>query len=246
MSIKQKLKNYPSLYIFIVQVLNSVNYFTLRFKILFPRYKLSENWRKRLERVKESPANHKINHVQDAGKIKSDHQVMHNGLKITLGSYYDYGNTVLIRENKGVHEPEEEFAFQEVLKHIPKGGCMLELGSYWAYYSMWFAREVKNARCVMIEPDPHKMNFGKLNFKLNRLLGTFDLGFMNEIADLSHSIPTYSVDYLVEKYDLRFIDILHSDIQGYELNMLKGAAQTLRAGKIGYVFISTHSNSKFK
>ena len=134
MSIKQRLKNHTGLYTFILQILNSVNYFTLRFKFLFPKYKLSETWRLRMEKVMHSSDNKKIVHVPGAGKINNDHQVMHNGLKITLGSYYDYGMTVLIRENKGVHEPEEEYAFQEILKSIPAGGCMLELGSFWAFY----------------------------------------------------------------------------------------------------------------
>jgi hypothetical protein len=36
--------------------------------------------------------------------------------------------------------------------------------------------------------------------------------------------------------------MLHSDIQGYEFEMLLGAEKTFREKKIGYVFISTHSN----
>ena len=36
--------------------------------------------------------------------------------------------------------------------------------------------------------------------------------------------------------------LLHSDIQGYELEMLSGASNSLAAGKINYIFISTHSD----
>jgi hypothetical protein len=242
MNIKQRLKNRPAFYNLILRVLNSVNYFNIRFNLTYPKYKLNDTWRKRIEIVKASSDNNKIDYAENAGMIFKNHQVMHNGLKITLGSYYDYGNTMLIEQNKGVHEPQEEYVFQEVLKNIPDGGCMLELGSYWAFYSMWFASSVKNANCFMIEPDPHKMNFGKLNFKLNKLKGTFDLGFIDQHTNLKSSIPFYSVDYLFKKHNLNFIDILHSDIQGFEYKMLLGAEETINANKIRFIFVSTHSN----
>src|SRR5690349_12506355 len=147
MGLKQKLKNRPALYTGILSVLNLVDYFNIRFRMLFPKYQITPIWKQRADLVKLSSDNSKIHHVSDAGAVKHDHQVMHNGLKISLASYYDYGNTILIRDNKGVHEPQEEFVFQEVLKHVPENGTMLELGSFWAFYSMWFANDVKGARC---------------------------------------------------------------------------------------------------
>ena len=242
MSLKQKIKNYPRLYQFLFYFLHSFRYFDKRFWIYFPKYRMTEFWRKRTDVIKLCPDNQKIKIVDHAGKIYRHYQLMHNGLRIRLGSYYDYGNTMLLQETNGVHEPQEEFAFQEILKAIPEGGVMMELGSFWAFYSMWFASVVKNARCVMIEPDPHKINFGKLNFKLNNLKGVFDLGFISDHDQLKTSIPTYSVDYLVKKHSIEFLDVLHSDIQGYELKMLHGASTVLKNKKIGLLFISTHSN----
>jgi hypothetical protein len=242
MSLKQKLKNRPAFYTTVLSVLNAIDYFNIRFRWAFPKYKITETWKRRAELVRQSPDNDRIHHIAGAGQIHHDHQVMHNGLKISLASYYDYGNTVLIRDNRGVHEPQEEYVFQEILKHMPEGGTMLELGSFWAFYSMWFAHDVKNAQCYMVEPDPHKMNFGKLNFKLNGLKGTFDLGFIDGRGTLSAPIPTYTVDYLVAKHRIPVLNILHSDIQGYEANMLRGAEESLRKKRIGYIFISTHSN----
>ncbi len=242
MSLKSKIKRIPKLYQLLLNILNSVGYFDKRFRYYFPKYKITEIWRKRTELVKLSPDNQKIEIAENAGKVFHDYQLMHNGLKITLGSYYDYGNTVLLQENKGVHEPQEEFAFQEVLKIILDGGSMLELGSFWSFYSMWFASRIKDAKCIMVEPDPHKLNFGKLNFKLNNLQGAFELGFIDQESNLSKPIPNYSVDDIFEKHKIKFLDILHSDIQGYELKMLKGSERALSQKKIGFVFISTHSN----
>jgi hypothetical protein len=246
MSLKQKIKNLPALYNAILAVLNGLDYFNRRFHRSFPKYKVSPHWQKRIDTVKTSPDNNRLPHVADAGNIFPDHQLMANGLKITLGSYYDYGNTHLLKENKGVHEPQEEYAFAEVLKHVKPGSAMMELGSYWAFYSMSFAKEVQNARCVMIEPDPHKMNFGKLNFKLNGFSGVFDLGFITDKTNLKPSIPFYSVDFLLKKHSISHLSILHSDIQGFELKMLEGASNALQKQSIDYFFISTHSNELHK
>lgn len=241
MGFKQILKMYPKAYESLLKVLGGVDYFNKRFRKKYPDYSLDDSWEKRIEIVKSSNDNSRINVVKDAGKVFHDYQLMHNGLKISLGSYYNYGNTRLLVENNGVHEPQEEFVFQEVLKGMRKGATMMELGSYWAFYSLWFNKEVENAQCFMVEPDPHKMNFGKLNFKLNNFKGVFDYGFISDEPILKNRIPTLSVDFLVKKHKIEFLDVLHSDIQGYELKMLQGAKETLASDKVGYVFISTHS-----
>lgn len=242
MGFKQKIKGYPWIYNSLLFFLNSTNYFNRRFNKVFPRYTVSPYWRARIDKVKQSSDNNKIQHVRDAGKIFPGYQLMHNGIRITLGSYYDYGNTHLLVENKGVHEPQEEYVFQQVLPFIREGGTMMELGSYWAFYSLWFASVVKRARCMMIEPDPHKMNFGKLNFKLNALNGEFRLGFIDGYTNEGPAIPFYNVDHLMKLFRVDFLDILHSDIQGYEFKMLQGAKSALSNKKVGYIFISTHSN----
>ncbi|HMJ67468.1 MAG TPA: FkbM family methyltransferase [Cyclobacteriaceae bacterium] len=242
MGIKQKIKNLPWLYNTLLFFLNSTNYFNRRFHQAFPKYLVSPYWRARIDKVRQSADNKKINRVTDAGKVFPEYQLMHNGIKITLGSYYDYGNTHLLIENEGVHEPQEEYVFQQILPFIREGGTMMELGSYWAFYSLWFASIVKNAKCFMIEPDPHKMNFGKLNFKLNGRDGQFRLGFIDGFTNTNPGIPVYDVDFLMKSSGIDFLDILHSDIQGYELKMLKGAREALSTKKVGYAFISTHSN----
>ena len=242
MGFKQRLKNWPFLYQSILTVLNFTRYFDIQFNRKFPRYRPSPYWQKRIDIVKQSPDNARLHRVADAGRVFADHQLMHNGLQISLGSYYDFGNTVLLQENQGVHEPQEELVFERVIASMPPNAAMMELGSYWAYYSMWFASRVANAQCFMIEPDPHKMNFGKLNFQRNGLKGTFKLGFISDHTNYRSSIPTLHVDELMTNFRINFLHILHSDIQGYELAMLRGAERAIADKKIGYFFISTHSN----
>ena len=51
---------------------------------------------------------------------------------------------------------------------------MIELGSYWAYYSLWFASQVKDAQNYLIEPDPRRLEIGRKNFELNNKIGFLD------------------------------------------------------------------------
>src|SRR4051812_19216400 len=121
MGLKQKIKNLPWLYNSILALLNGVNYFDWQFHRRFRKYKLTPYWAQRIATVKASADNQRLGHVPDAGKVFTDHQLMGNGLKITLGSYYDYGNTHLLIENGGVHEPQEEYAFEKIISVIPPG-----------------------------------------------------------------------------------------------------------------------------
>jgi Methyltransferase FkbM domain len=200
-----------------------------------------EFWQRRIEIVLESPDNKSIERVPDAGNIKGDVQLMHNGVKVHVGSYYGDGNTVLLHRNRGVHEPQEEFSFDSILEFIPRGGVMLELGAFWGFYSMTFLHKVDGGRCFLVEPDKHALLSGKNNFKLNKLKGKFFNFFISDIST-SGDVPTITVTEFLQRNEISHLSILHSDIQGYELKMLVGANAYLKTGKIDYVFISTHSN----
>jgi hypothetical protein len=202
---------------------------------------LEESWIDRIEVVVKAPDNLLIDRVSDAGAILGDAQIMHNGIKINVGSYYGDGNTALLFKNKGVHEPQEERAFEEVLKYIPEGAIMLELGSFWAFYSMTFLKSIKDGKSYLIEPDKHALLSGQNNFRLNGLNGQFFNYFISDVSD-SGLVPLISVSDFFKEQKLNHINILHSDIQGYELKMLEGADELLLSGKIDYLFISTHSN----
>lgn len=198
-------------------------------------------WEYRINTVLSSPDNSKINSCKDGGTLKGNYLIMHNGLKIDPLSYYGYPLLKMMLQNRSIHEPQEEFVFQEVLKEMPHTATMLELGAYWSYYSMWFNKKVDNPINYMIEPE--NIQSGINNFKLNRLKGYFFQYFISDHPSINEDgSETISVDSFVEKKQIGFIDILHSDIQGYEYLMLQGATRLLSEKKIGYVFISTHSN----
>lgn len=193
-----------------------------------------------------------IEKVEDAGVIDSNNMVvLHNGNKVPYvgnNSYYNNFSDILVI-NRGVHEPLEEFCFQELLKKINTDSpVMLELGSYWSHYSMWFLQKKINGISYMVEPDLENMESGIFNFKTNGYTGNFinqSVGSINPIHNKINDKQTkdlgFNVDKFVNDYKIEKITVLHSDIQGAEINMLNGSKKSLSSYSIDYLFISTHS-----
>lgn len=200
-----------------------------------------DNWPERTRQVMACPDNPFIPRVPSAGRVDGGVQIMHNGLKVRAGSYYGQEPIRLLQCNRGVHEPQEERVFQEVLKKIPPGAAMLELGAYWSFYSMWFCSVVPGARAFMVEPFAANLAEGKANFSLNNLKGHFTHAWVGVAAGVApDNVPVVSVDDLAATHGLEEIALLHSDIQGAELDMLKGGEKILGRNQVAYTFISTH------
>ena len=50
---------------------------------------------------------------------------------------------------------------------MPEAPVMIELGAYWAHYSMWLKSVRPQARVVMVEPDREHIAVGGANFQRN-------------------------------------------------------------------------------
>lgn len=199
----------------------------------------------RLKDVTSSPDLSRIKRVPNAGKIVGNDQIMHNGLIVGLGSFYgEEFHQKVIYYGQGVHEPQEEYIYGEVLKHIKPGSCMLELGAYWGFYSMWFQKEIANAKTILVEPDMVNLQMGRLNYLLNGFKGHFLQGFLGDKPGGLNllSAPVLTVDEIFKTEQISHLHMLHSDIQGAEYQMLLGAKNSFKNRLIDYCFISTHSN----
>ena len=196
--------------------------------------KKGQSFEERFIDIISDPNNIFINRCIDAGKLENNYVIMHNGIKVIKDGYYGDFSQILIL-NKGCHEPAEERLFELILKDIPENGTMIELGSYWAFYTIWFNKFVKNAKNYCIEPELNNLNLGKKNCEINNIINVdFTQGFIgNSNINLNNFVLEKNIDY---------IDILHSDIQGYELEMLEDIKDLLKNNKIKYLFISTHSD----
>ncbi|MFT0861110.1 FkbM family methyltransferase [Ancylobacter sp. G4_0304] len=188
----------------------------------------------RFREIVSDPLNLLIRREPAAGTVEDGHVCLHNGNRVAVRgphSYYSAFSDILIF-NRGVHEPLEEFVFQELMPRLPEAPIMIELGAYWAHYSMWLKRLHPAARVIMVEPESENLAAGQYNFATNGYEGEFIQAFVGS----GH----FDVDPFLDAQGLDRIDILHSDIQGYEAQMLKGARAALDARRVDYLFVSTH------
>jgi hypothetical protein len=226
-------------------IMNPIRNYTLHkhYLSLLPLNELDKEskdlWLERIRKVKVSSDNAKINTISNSGKLKDGKLTMHNGIVIDPLSYYGAPVMRMLMENNAIHEPQEEYVFQEVLKCMPENATMLELGCYWGFYSMWFASKIKGAKNFLI--DNHDgIARAQSNFKMNGLKADFMTGYIGKDNPES-SITITNVDRICKEKGISFLDILHSDIQGFELEMLETASGMITKRAIGFIFISTHS-----
>ncbi|MCK9304072.1 MAG: hypothetical protein M0P27_01580 [Bacteroidales bacterium] len=198
------------------------------------------DWDSRIADVLSAPDNLRIERVADAGKISGNTITMHNGVKVFAGSYYGDGMLELLIKNRGVHEPQEELIFSWVIDTLPENCTMVELGAYWSFYSLSLLKKRPNAMCWMVEPVKRNLASGILNFKLNECNGVFVNAGVG--AAPSRFPRVVSVDALCKDHGIDILDVLHADIQGQELNMLRGAVEMLSNNMVKWLFISTHSD----
>ncbi|WJR66045.1 FkbM family methyltransferase [Neorhizobium sp. CSC1952] len=199
-------------------------------------FQKAEIYIERYREIISDPLNLLIEKDPYAGYVDKNLVTLHNGNRVPIEgdlAYYKEFSDILII-NRGVHEPLEEFCFQQMLKKLKKPSpLMLELGSYWAHYSMWLLKTHVSARCYMVEPDQTNIECGINNFKINNYKGEFIKSFVGK--------SSFQVDEFMREKAFDSLDILHSDIQGYEVEMLEGATGLLSRKGASYVFISTHS-----
>jgi Methyltransferase FkbM domain len=189
----------------------------------------------RFREVISDPLNVLIKRDYRAGRVENGMVWLHNGNLVPfVGKQAYYGRfSELLVINRGVHEPLEEFAFQELMQIMPQAPMMLELGAYWGHYSMWLKRTRPNSKVILVEPVKENIDVGKANFKRHG----FQANFILSPVDKHH----FQVDRFLMELGYPRLNILHSDIQGYEVEMLQGATESFRRQLIDYTFISTHS-----
>lgn len=222
---------------------------------------LSSDEMKRIEMTVRCADSSEIPKVWNAGEYGSDEhgpfQVMHNGITITKDCYQGPWMSKVIELLRGHHEPQEELAFHEVLKTLKKypshfqGHSILELGSFWGYYSLWFAKEFPESTVVCLEPDLQHLEVGKQNFLRNGVSGNFINAKIARESKLrsrficpsdgnERFVEALSFSSVLEKADLTEVDIVHVDVQGAEIDLLLDLSNVLQKTQIRFIFVSTH------
>lgn len=193
--------------------------------------------RGRFREVIADPLNLLIERDPRAGLVVDGWVWTHAGLRVRIdGPAAYYGNfSDILATNRGVHEPLEELAFQQWLRRAPGAPVMLELGAYWAHYSMWLKSVHPQAQVTMVEPEAQNLAAGRGNFEANGLSGTFIQDFVGH--------GRFVVDDWLAASGTARLDLLHADVQGYEGELLDGCARALAEGRIDRLFVSTHSQA---
>jgi len=185
-------------------------------------------YQSRFNLIMSDPLNAMIPRVAGAGDCTDGIITMHNGLKVYDQSYYQSFSDIL-KLNGGVHEPSEEYVFGKIIdRYRGKSPVMVELGSYWAFYSMWMKLVAPDAQTICIDVDPECLQIGMKHYDLNGFGGLF-----KQCRIGSSGIPVSGR-----------IDLLHCDIQGDEVEMLRSEAGRFNRSMIDYVFLSTHTLTK--
>jgi FkbM family methyltransferase len=178
-------------------------------------------------------------------------QLMHNGVRVFAGGYHGAPMIEIIRRLRGHHEAQEERVFHEVVSRLPANATMLEVGCFWAYYSLWFSHGQTGRQNFLTEPVAWKRRLAELNFALNEKSITVDPYYISTpqatLAQTTGADDTalrgaqpITLDTYLELKAIDRLAILHADIQGAELALLQGGTQALQAHRIDYLFLSTH------
>jgi hypothetical protein len=98
---------------------------------------------------------------------------------------------------------------------------------------MWMKRLRPRSRVFLVEPMEENIAVGRANFTRH----DYDAVFIRSLVSKQH----FGVDRFLNDRGYPHLEILHSDIQGYEVEMLEGCTESFRRRLIDYAFISTHS-----
>jgi len=182
-------------------------------------------------------------------------QIMHNGLLLTAGSYHGQWMTEIIRSLRGHHEPQEEAIFHAIVERLQdtESPTMIEFGSFWTYYGLWFAKSLPKSRVLAMEPDPGNLKVGLDNARINDLLG--QVRFLHGAigaspgATMNFEAESDGHRYEVEQHDLDSamafasfdqVDLVLADVQGAEAVLLERAENSLKEGRVRFMIVSTH------
>jgi len=199
-----------------------------------------ENQR-RLKRLAKCPQNEMLPRIPLAGQVENGSVLMHNGLLLRRASLRN--DWAIAVNNRGVLEPQHEYAFAQIAQSLGPAPTMLDIGARSGFYSMWLKMLRPGARCVMVEPNKSALKQGEKNFKLNKLqsqsMGAYISARGGRMID---NIPVKTITELSSHLKADYISILHADIQGYELELLTGGEPLIKDRGIDYVLISTHAD----
>jgi len=170
---------------------------------------------------------------------------------------------------KGEGVIERQFFFN-ILKTLKGHVNLFELGAGRGDWCLALAgivdfnlidHEISSYKCLAVEAEPTHFEWTKTHFEEQQINAipvhgaitsqNGECQFYSMVDPASNygqsvrpdgniTVPSYTVDYLMNKYGFDTVDIMHVDIQGAEYDMLLGMTATLTQKRIKYMMIGTH------
>jgi hypothetical protein len=72
-----------------------------------------------------------------------------------------------------------------------------------------------------------------------------DLNKPSEENSKSEDIEVKTIDYVINELKTASIDLLKIDVEGYEIEVLKGACKSLTEKKINFIYLETGLDTRF-
>ncbi len=148
---------------------------------------------------------------------------------------------------KGEYEPAETKLF---LEKVQEGNTVFDIGANIGYYTVLASKKVgPKGKVYSVEPLNSAVKLLKQNILENKLSNvsllhtatghkktTISISFEDE----TQKTPVTTVDNIVQENGVKTIDFMVMDIEGGEVNALKGATNTLKTGKIHKLLIEVN------
>lgn len=142
-----------------------------------------------------------------------------------------------------------------ILENLPSGGTFVEGGAHVGLIAMQVAHARPIAHLHAFEPHPTKFAALKANAERNGVdlhanpvglsdaAGARPYDVQRHAVDdgASGSIPVVTLDDYADQHQIEHIDVLKLDIEGHEINALRGARKLIEDGRIGAITMeATH------
>lgn len=135
----------------------------------------------------------------------------------------------------------------DLIKGTIKNATVIDCGAFIGDTTLLFNQILSPKKIIALEPDPINFKHLKQNLKANNLNHVLVLqtavgsskktasvilsgtagAHLSSIKSKQHSVSVDTIDHLVKKYNFQNIKLIKMDIEGSELEALKGAKKTI-------------------
>lgn len=153
-------------------------------------------------------------------------------------------------------EAPEKILFQFIKPFFPESPVIFDVGAHKGSYTEYVLSEVPEAGCFLFEPNKYLYTFLKSKYKaFNTLIGAshgpkdfyecegkwdelssmYKRPVFNGLPVSSEKVPCITIDQFCSDMSIERIDLLKIDVEGAELDVLKGSETMLSEKKITFL-----------